>query len=124
VDTKSKFLFFGLLTFLLAAQCRRKSNADKSSQRTTSLQTKTFATTKFDTIIKQLNNNSELTKDDLLEIKVFDTTNAYSLSETGYCDTTVQLNDSVFYSIISINDEAGLCTHFYIASINKKSKKG
>lgn len=61
--------------------------------------------------------------DDLLEIKVFDSTQANSLSETGYCDTTVQINDSVFYSIININDNIGICLHYYISTFNNKSKK-
>jgi len=120
---KYKFLFFGLLTLLLVARCRTKSNSDKSIKNKNTNQTKAFKAKKLDSIIEQLNNHSELTKDDLLEIKVFDSTQANSLSETGYCDTTIQINDSIFYSIININDNVGLCLQYYISTFNNKSKK-
>ena len=120
---KYKFLFFGLLTLLLVAQCRTKSNADKSIRNKNTIQTKGLKAIKFDSITERLNNRSELTKDDLLEIKVLDSTQAYSLSESGYCDTTLQINDSIFYSIININDNVGLCLHYYISTFNNKSKK-
>jgi len=59
---------------------------------------------------------------DLIRKKIIDTALTTELSETCYCDTTVHLNDTVFYSIISVNDKAGVCTYFFVASINPKTK--
>lgn len=120
---KYKFLFFGLLALLLVAQCRTKPNAEKSIQNKNTIQTKGFKATKFDSITERLNNRSELTKDDLLEIKLLDSSRVNSFGETGYCNTTIQINDNIFYSIISINDNVGLCSYYYILTFNNKTKK-
>ena len=78
--------------------------------------------TKFDTISEQLNSKSELMTKDLVVLKIVDTTLTTQLSETCYCDTTIELSDSIYYSVISVNDEAGLCTYFFVASLDKKNK--
>jgi hypothetical protein len=72
---------------------------------------------------EQLNSKSELTTKNLIALKIIDTTLTTQLGEACYCHTTINLNDSVYYSVISANDEAGLCTYFFVASLNKKSKK-
>jgi len=120
---KSKIPFIGLLTLLLAMQCKTKSSSLNTNSNSISPEIKHAGETKFDTINQQLHNYSELMTEDLVEMNIIDTTITNTLGETAYCDTTIQLNDSIFYSIISLNDEAGVCTYFYIASINSKNKK-
>src|SRR5258706_3137942 len=122
VYKKSNFLFIGLLTLVFATQCKTKSSSENTNPKSNSLQTKNIEATKFDTITEQLHNHSELMTEDLVEMNIIDTNITNTLGETGYCDTTIQLNDSVFYSIISLNDKAGVCTYFYITSMNIKSK--
>ena len=91
---------------------------------TTNIQaSKNLTATKFDTVNEQLNSKSELMTEDLVAMDIIDTTLTTQLSETCYCDTTIQLNDSIYYSVISANDEAGLCTYFFVATLNKVSKK-
>ena len=118
-----KLLFFGFLTSFLAAQCKTNTYSDKTNTDTTNIHvSKKLTATKFDTVNEQLNSKSELMTEDLVTMDIIDTTFTTQLGETCYCDTTIQLNDSIYYSVISANDEAGLCTYFFVASLNKKSK--
>jgi hypothetical protein len=77
----------------------------------------------FDSLIIDIKDLKELITSELIENKLLDTTDFFSVSETAYPDTIIQLNDSIFYSIISINDKLGVCTYLFAASINEKSKR-
>ena len=122
VHTNMKILVFGLLTLVIATQCKTKSSSDNDNG-AAKTSDKNLAITGLDTSITQFITGHELMTHDLVQLKIIDTSIATPLSETCYCDTTVQLNDSISYSIISVNDEAGLCTYFFIASLNKKNGK-
>lgn len=115
---KSKVSICGLLALLLAAQCKTNSSTDKTDHHK-SLKT---PATKFDTVNEELISQSELLTKDLIALKIVDTGLAPELIETCYGDETIQLNDSVYYSIIVGNDEAGVCSYFFVASLNRKSK--
>ena len=39
-----------------------------------------------------------------------------------YCDTTVQLSNDIFYSIISLSDTFGVCSYYFILTIDEKRK--
>jgi len=116
---KSQVFICGLLALLLAAQCKINSSTDKTDH---DKFLKTSAT-KFDSVNEELIGQSELLTKDLIALKIVDTNLAPQLIETCYGDATIQLNDSIYYSIIVGNDEAGVCSHFFVASLNKKSKK-
>lgn len=60
---------------------------------------------------------------DLIALKIIDTTFTTQLGETSYCDTTLTLNDSIYYSILSVGDRAGICSYIFLASLDKKSKE-
>jgi len=122
VYTKPKLLLFGFISLLILEHCKTRTNADKSTQASVVPVTKTDSIAVFDTIILQLKSKSELIKEDLLELNI-DTNYSYKSDETSYCDTAVQLNDSIFYSIIDVSDQAGVCRHTFIVSINEKQKK-
>lgn len=79
--------------------------------------------TPFSSIVQYPVAHYELTKKDLLALQAIDTSDAYQLSETGYCDTTVHLNDSIRYSIISISDLAGICSAIRLVTVNTKQEK-
>ena len=114
---------FAVSTFILTATCKNRSSSDQTTRDTTSIQSsKTLITKKSDAIDAQLISGNELMTHDLVEMKIIDTSVTTELSETCYCDTTIQLNDSVYYSIISVNDEAGVCTYFFAASLDKQRK--
>ena len=113
-----KLVFIGLVTFILA-QCKTKTSADNTNKQSP----KNLTATKFDTVSEQLSSKSELMTKDLIALKMIDTTVSTHLSETSYCDTTVQLNDSIYYSIINVSDQAGVCSYVYLVSVNKTGKK-
>jgi hypothetical protein len=119
-----KILVFGLFTLVIATQCKTKSSSDNGNTTTSNKSSQQeLATPRSDTITEQFIAGHELMTQDLVQLKIIDTSVTTPLSETCYCDTTVQLNDSIFYSVVSVNDEAGLCTYFFVASLNKKNGK-
>ena len=117
VFCKIRFFVLGLLVLTVAPRCKTDSSSKKITQATKSVQ--------------PVSNNEaadfeigrEYMTVDLVKMKIIDTTVTTELGEACYCDTTLQLNDSVSYSIISANDEPGVCTYFFLASMNKKAKK-
>ena len=119
-----KLLFIGLLVPILAAQCKTKTSSGETNTDTTTTQvSKNLAATKFDTVSEQLSSKSELMTEDLIALKMIDTTLTTRLSETCYCDTTVQLNDSIYYSVISVGDQAGVCSYVFLSGMDQKSKR-
>jgi hypothetical protein len=116
--------FFGILALVIATQCKTKSPNDNGNTTTSSKPSrKELTTPSSDTITKQFFAGHELMTQDLVQLKIIDTSLTTPLNEACYCDTTVQLNDNIFYSIVSVNDEAGVCTYFFVTSLNKKSGK-
>lgn len=119
-----KLVFLGLYASLFSIQCKTKTSTDRQNRDTTNIQvSKILSATKFDTVSEQLRSKSELMTEDLIALKLVDTTISAQLNETCYCDTTVNLNDSIYYSVISVGDQAGVCSHVFLASIDKKNKK-
>lgn len=117
-------LFWGLLTSVLIVQCQTNSTSSKINTDTTRIQAEKNPTAaEYDTVGELLNCRYELMTEDLVAMKIIDTTLTTQLSETCYCDSTVQLNDSVYYSIISVGDQAGICSYIFLASMDKKSNK-
>lgn len=111
-----KYLLLILSVLLISWHCQTKPR--------NSAGTPLHGQTLFDTVVQQLKTNSELLNKDLLALRLVDTTNFFSLGETGYCDTTVQLNDSVFYSIVDLGDKMGVCAYTFIVTLDEKNKKG
>jgi hypothetical protein len=119
-----KLLFIGLLVPILAAQCKTKTSSGETNTDTTTTQvSRNLAATKFDTVSQQLSSKSELMTENLIALKMIDTALTTRLSETCYCDTTVQLNDSIYYSVISVGDQAGVCSYVFLSSMDQKSKR-
>jgi hypothetical protein len=109
------FLVSGILLFALFEQCETKPDTNKPVGEAT------IQATRFDRIIQKLKSNSELLKSDLPELKI-DTTYANASGETSYCEKTVQLNDSIFYSFLHLADTLGTCSHTFVVTINEKRK--
>jgi hypothetical protein len=122
VYTKFNLLSLALFALLILEHCKAKTNTDKSNDVSILPTLKTDSLSGFDTIIQQLKTMSELVKEDLLALNI-DTFYSYKSTETSYCDTTVQLNDSVFYSLVELSDEGGVCSHTFIVTVNEKQKK-
>ena len=124
MHTNIKILVVGLFTLVVATQCKTKSSSDNGNTTTSNKSSQQELTTpRSDTIAEQFFPGHELMTDTLVQLKIIDTSVTTQLSETCYCDTTVQLNDSIIYSIISVNDKAGLCTYFFVTSLNKNNGK-
>jgi len=104
---------FLLCAWLFLLQCHEKNKGLKLPETKLTI----------DTVLEHLKPGVELLKTHLVAINALDSNQANPLSETGYCDTTVYLNDSIIYSIISMNDQAGICSFLYVTTINKQSKK-
>lgn len=117
-----KIFILGLLTLIFAAQCNTKSSYDKANG-PIKQSMKNSVTTGAGTITEQFITGHELVTQYLVQLGVIDTSGTGRLSEMSYCDTTLQLNDSVSYSIISANDEAGICTYFVVASYDNQNGK-
>lgn len=124
MSTIYKFSFIAVFTSIFTTQCNTKTPSGNTNTVTTNTESSiNLNATKFDAISKQLSNKSELMTKDLIALKIIDTMLTTQLCETCYCDTTVQLNDSIYYSVISVNDQAGVCSHIFLASMNRKNKK-
>lgn len=123
--TKSQLLLFALISLLILGHCKIKTTADKDTQvpviSTISI-TKTDSLTGFDKIIQQLKTERELIREDIIALNI-DTFYSHNSGETSYCESTVQLNDSIFYSIIALPDQAGVCSHTFIVTINEKKRQ-
>lgn len=59
---------------------------------------------------------------DLIQLTVIDSTYVVD-SRTLYCDTAVQLNENIFYSIISLGDTSAICNNLFVITIDEKNKK-
>jgi len=104
-----KFISYGFLISFTFWQCQTKSNADKSSR--------------IDTTIILLKNNRTLSIDNIRELNIVDTVYSYGSKGEVYCDTTVHLTNNIFYSIISLSDTLGICSHYFVLTINVNKKK-
>ncbi len=118
-----RLLLIVLITFNLA-QCKSETSTTNNNRDPGKIkESKNSTATKFDIVSEQLISKSELMTEDLIALKIIDTTISTQLSETSYSDTSVQLNDSIYYSIIAVGDQAGVCSYVYLASMNKNRKK-
>jgi hypothetical protein len=120
---KIKLFIFGFLAIFVFEHCQPKTNGDGSSQTPTTPAAELGPATKFDSIVQQLKGFGTLTKADMNELNIIDTSYSYDSSATIYCDTTIQLNDSIFYSIIFLPDQYGVCSYNFIVTIDEKNKR-
>lgn len=82
----------------------------------------TSPVSKVDTIIHLLKNGTTFIPiSNILELNVIDTSYSYS-SKSVYCDTAVQVSPDIFYSIISLGDTLGICSHYFILTIDETNK--
>lgn len=72
-------------------------------------------------ILTAIKNCEELSYSDLLRLKWTDSAFSFSQKERVYCDTSVSINDSIGYAIISLTDNHKICAHYYILLLNYKS---
>ncbi|MFA7380512.1 MAG: hypothetical protein WC150_08635 [Bacteroidia bacterium] len=110
---RAKYILFGLLINSLFGQCQTKSIADKISNKAA----------RIDSTIILLKNNGTLSIDNIRELNIIDTAYLYASKGDVYCDTTVQLTNDIFYSIISLPDTFGVCSHYFVVTVDEKKKK-
>jgi hypothetical protein len=122
---KGKYYFIMpvIIVLLFGTGCNTNSGNNKSIADSTHIQRQTDITARFNSVSNQLQLHGQLITQDLVSMKIIDTSLTPSLNEVCYCDTTIQLNDSVYYAIINANDRQGLCSFFYLTTLNKKSKQ-
>lgn len=110
---RATYILFVLLINSLLGQCQTKSIAEKISNKAV----------RIDSIIILLKNNGTLSIDNIRELNIVDT--AYSNASKGdvYCDTTVQLTNDIFYSIITLPDTFGVCSHYFVVTVDEKKKR-
>lgn len=122
--TAASWLLPGLVLLCLL-QCRSKTTADPHaplSSTAAPLPVKNVLTG-FDSVVQQLKNQNGLVTRDILSLHVIDTTYPCLPDGITHCDTTVQLNDSIFYSVISLPDQARVCSYIFVVTIDEKNKK-
>jgi hypothetical protein len=111
------YILFGLLISFLFGQCQTKSSADK--QNILILERAKF----IDSTISQLKCKRTISIDNIRELNIIDTVYSHGSKGDVYCDTTVQLSNDIFYSIISMPDTFGVCSYYFILTIDEKRKK-
>jgi len=123
MNSKIRVLLLGLVTLVFFEHCTTKTSASKPETTEIIPAKKAVKGAKLDILTQHLKGNGELTKGDLVFLGVLDSTYANAPTQTRYLDTTVQLNDSIFYSILTLSDEGGNCSHSFILTINEKTKR-
>jgi len=106
----------------LLEQCQPKPNSDNTAQAPTAPTAEITPAISFDSIVQVFKDQYVLTNEEILELKIIDTTYSYN-TEVSLRDTTIQLNDSIFYSVISLYDKQNLCSFKFIVTIDEKNKK-
>jgi hypothetical protein len=109
---------FLLLTslLLLIVKCHPDQPAGKSNLK---IQPESGS---LDSVIFKLKACQELSPKEILLLNTIDTNYSYS-TNGAFCDTIVQINDSIFYSVISLSDTSGICSFYFIVTIDEKNKK-
>lgn len=110
---RAAYILFGLLINSLFGQCQTKSIAEKISNKAA----------RFDSTIILLKNNGTLSIDNIRELNIVDTAYSYASKGDVHCDTTVQLTNDIFYSIISLPDTFGVCSYYFVLTVDEKKKK-
>jgi len=123
MKTQLRLFLFASLTLFLLEQCQPKSNSDNAVQVPTPPAPANIPVTKFDSIMQLLKSNDILSKADILELNVIDTNYSHKTTQSNFCDTSIQLNDSIFYAIICLTDEYLVCSLSFIVTIDEKNKK-
>ncbi len=111
------YILFGLLISFLFGQCQTKSSADEQASLILE------KALHIDSTISILKSNGTISIDNIRELNIVDTVYSYGSKGDVNCDTTVQLSNEIFYSIISMPDTLGVCTYFFIVTIDEKRKK-
>lgn len=116
-----KIIFGGIAILITTVSCNTSPSFSRNTGNTHSSPKLTALAS--GAITEQFTPGSQLITHDLIQLNIVDTIVYSSLGEVSLCDTTVQLNDSISYSIISVNDAVGICRYFFIATFNKGKDK-
>lgn len=112
MNTSGKIILLVMVFTTITISCNTKSPSDVAN-----------TPKAVHPITKQFLPGNELITQDVAPLRIIDTSGLGPLSKISHCDTTIQLNDTVSYSIISANDEAGICSYFIVASFNSQKGK-
>lgn len=78
----------------------------------------------IDTTITLLKSEKSIPIDYIRALDIIDTTDyPYSSKGNSFIDTTVQLTNDIFYSIVNLPDRFGLCSYCVVLTIDEKKKK-
>lgn len=98
-------------------QCQTKSSSGKQVSLNNS------KASDIDSTITLLKSNGTISIDKIKELNIVDSVYSYGSKGDVYCDTTVQLTSDIFYSIISLPDTFGVCSYYFVLTIDEKKKK-
>ncbi len=82
-----------------------------------------YSQTGIDMTIRLLKASKTLSIESIRALNVVDTFYSYGSKGDVYCDTTVQLTKDIFYSIISLSDNFGVCSYYFVVTIDEKNNK-
>lgn len=116
VRLKSTYILFGLLISFMFGQCQTKSSADKQVSLSNN------KALRIDSTITLLKSNGTISIDNIRELNIVDTVYSYGSKGDVYCDTTVQLTNAIFYSIISLPDTFGVCSYYFVLTMDEQKK--
>lgn len=111
------------LSLISTMACHTKLSDKENHSLPTNQPSKNTALTKYDTVLQQLGTRSEIKTQDLVDLGMIDTSVVSQFEKNCNSDTTVQVNDSIYYSIIRTSDKDGICSYFFLTSINRKRQE-
>jgi hypothetical protein len=116
---KYAWLAFLLLPLLLFAHCKTETKTGEPV-------TGTVAMAKLDPMLEALLREDFVATNDLEALHITDTQCLFYMHaarDSALCTKTVRLNDNIFYSIISLADTVGVCSHSLLVTVHQKEKK-
>jgi hypothetical protein len=116
---KYAWLAFLLLTLLLFEHCKTETKTGEPV-------TGPVAMAKLDSIMAALFLEDFVATNDLEALHITDTQCLFYMDgarDSALCTKTVRLNDNIIYSIISLADTVGVCSHSLLVTVDQKEKK-
>lgn len=112
------------MTFLIACMLTARSNGSGRKIINSIKNTSENDSCRIDTIIARLKSkNTFIPIEDIRKLDIIDKAYSYASKCDSYCETTVQLTSDIFYSIISLPDTFGLCSYYFVLTVDEKKKK-
>ncbi len=117
MNLRITYILFGLLISSILGNCEINGASFPP------FNLKTNNALSIDSTISLLKNKSSIPIEKIRELNSIDPFYSHGSKGTVYCDTTVQLTTDLFYSILSLPDTLGVCSYYFLITVDEKKKK-